>query len=95
MTVSRRIPWRNVLTCCASAGPGDQHRGGRPGQVEGVRNHRPGDQRPDVYVVLYFGSRVDFIFISKIEGVGQNAALGLPAQKKLQVGPTGSGPYRD
>jgi hypothetical protein len=48
-----------------------------------------------VYVVLYFGSRVDFIFISKIEGVGQNAALGLPAQKKLQVGPTGSGPYRD
>jgi hypothetical protein len=64
MTVSHRISWRNAPTCSASAGPGDQYRGGRPGQVEGVRNHRPDDQRPDVSFVPPFGPCVDSILIS-------------------------------
>jgi hypothetical protein len=64
MTVSHCISWKDALACGASAGPGDQYRGGRPGQVEGIRNHRPGDQRPDVFVVFSSGSRVASMFIS-------------------------------
>ena len=57
MTVTTGISWRNVPTYIASRGPGDQYRGGRPGQIQGVRNRRPGDQRPDMCVVLPSDSR--------------------------------------
>ena len=57
MRLAFRIPCRSAHTLIASRGPGDQHRRGRPGQNQGLRNRRTGDKRSDMFVVLSSGSR--------------------------------------
>ena len=84
MRIAIRIPWRSAHTIVSSRGPGDQHRGRGPGQIQGVRNRRPGDKRPDVHVVLLDDSHDDpdaFVILT-----APVLASGLPAPRRKELG---------